>query len=364
MKKFLLVFVLFAGVFALSACGPKTFEIAMITDKGDIDDKSFNQGTWEGIVEFATENNKTHKYYKPLEVSNTAYVDAIDLAVAGGAKIVVTPGFLFQEAVHIAQIKYPDVKFVLIDGYPHDGSWTPDVRDNTTSIFFKEHESAFLAGYAVVKDGFTNLGFFGGMAVPAVQRFGTGFVAGAYLAAQEMGVTLNFPATRYHYFGDFIATDEFKNMAASWYSSGTQMIHVAAGGAGNSVMAAAQEGANRWVVGVDVDQKDQSVRVVTSAMKGLATAVQKALTDFYADEFEGGEIITLGAAEDGVGLPLDFSRFTTFNQAAYDTLFAKLVDGTIVVPSNYPELIAFATAKGITADLTIFSESNLGGQTA
>jgi len=362
MRKFLLLFVLFVGVFALAACGPKTYEIAMITDKGDIDDKSFNQGTWEGIVEYATEHNKTHKYYKPIEVSNTAYVDAIDLAVAGGAKIIVTPGFLFQEAIHIAQSKHPSVKFVLIDGYPHDGSWAPDVKDNTLSIFFKEHESAFLAGYAVVKDGYTSLGFFGGMAVPAVQRFGTGFVAGAYLAAKEMSVTLNFPATRYHYFGDFAPSDDFKNMAASWYAGGTTMIHVAAGGAGNSVMAAAQEGTNRWVVGVDVDQKDQSVKVVTSAMKGLAAAVQSALTDYYAGTFPGGQIITLGAAQDGVGLPQDFSRFTTFNQAAYDTLFAKLVDGTIVVPSNYPELIAFATAKGITADLTIFSASNLGGQ--
>jgi basic membrane protein A len=361
MKKFLLLFVVFVGVFALAACATQKYEIAMITDKGDIDDKSFNQGTWEGIVEYAEANNKTHKYYKPLEVSDSAYLDAIDLAVAGGAKIIVTPGFLFEIAVWTAQTKHPTVKFVLIDGAPHSGNWAPDIKENTLSIFFKEHESAFLAGYAAVKDGFTSLGFFGGMAVPAVKRFGVGFVAGAYLAAKEMNVTITFPATRYHYFGDFAPSDEFKNMAASWYADGTQIVHVAAGGAGNSVMAAAQEAVgSKWVVGVDVDQKDQSLKIITSAMKGLAAAVQVALEDFYADEFVGGRSITLGAAEDGVGLPHDFSRFTTFNQAAYDVLFAKLVNGTIVVPSTYAELATFATAKGITADLTGF-EAKIAG---
>ena len=126
MKKILMFAVLLAGAFTLASCqaAEETFKIAMITDAGDIDDKSFNQGTWEGIVEWAEENNETYKYYKPTEVSDDAYVAAIDLAVAGGAEIVVTPGFLFEPAVYAAQTSHPEVKFVLIDGVPHPGDYT------------------------------------------------------------------------------------------------------------------------------------------------------------------------------------------------------------------------------------------------
>jgi len=156
MKKVLVLFVLLASIFALASCEAREAEIAMITDAGDIDDKSFNQGTWEGIVEFAKENDKTYKYYKPTEVSFDAYVAAIELAVGNGAKVVVTPGFLFEQSIHKVQTMFPEVKFVLIDGSPnnvvnwdtmetYDGE-APDftVADNTLSIFFKEQESGFL----------------------------------------------------------------------------------------------------------------------------------------------------------------------------------------------------------------------------
>ena len=190
MKKLLVLFVLLTGVVTLASCEAQTYEIAMVTDAGDIDDKSFNQGTWEGIVEFAEENDLTYKYYKPTEVSNDAYVAAIDLAVAAGAKVVVTPGFLFEPAVYTAQTKYPNVIFVLIDGVPHPGDYTTfNVADNTRSILFRENESGFLAGYASVMEGFRELGFMGGIAVPAVVRFGLGYVAGAYYAAKELGAT-------------------------------------------------------------------------------------------------------------------------------------------------------------------------------
>jgi basic membrane protein A and related proteins len=348
MRKILSILFILSFVFVLGACTREEFEIAMITDIGDIDDGSFNQGTWEGIVAYAEANEISHKYYQPRGEATKDYFNAIRLAVRGGAKIVVTPGFLFEQAIHQAQTRFPDVTFVLIDGAPHAGDWVPDIEENTLSIFFKEHESAFLAGYAAVQDGQTSLGFMGGLPVPAVRRFGIGFVAGAYLAAKEKGVTIDFPATRYDYLNTFGPSDEVKNKAATWYSAGTGVIHVAAGGAGTSVMAAAQEATgSKWVVGVDVDQGAHS-KVVISAMKGLGESVQQALTAFYAGTFEGGKSIFLGAAEDGVGLPMESSRFTTFTAADYDVIYAKLVDGTIVVPSTYAELVTFLTANGIT----------------
>lgn len=363
MKKFFALFILLVAGFVLVGCGGEKFEIAMITDSGDIDDRSFNQGTWEGIVEYADENGKTYKYYKPTEISFDAYVAAIDLAVDGGAKIVVTPGFLFENSVHKAQTLYPDVKFVIIDGSPHnvtdwvtmatyDGS-APDftVEDNTLSIFFQEEQSGFLAGYAAYKEGLTSLGFMGGMAVPAVVRFGLGFVAGAYYAADEANdTTYQFASNRYLYLNSFAPSESAKTTAASWYAAGVHAIHAAAGGAGNSVMAAAQETDGKWMIGVDVDQSNLSPRVITSAMKGLAVSVQSALTDFYGNKFEGGQSINLGVSEDAVGLPTATGswRFTTFTVAQYNSIITQLDNATVVVPTDEATFVTFITNLGFT----------------
>lgn len=335
MKKIVAVLLVLVLVFSLAACGggetetpePTTYEIAMITDVGTIDDKSFNQGTWEGVVAYAEENGISHKYYKPTEQSTDAYLAAIQLAVNGGAKVVVTPGFLFEEPIYLAQELYPEVNFILIDGTPHNADYSDFRTDpNTVGIFFAEEQSGYLAGYAAVKDGYTKLGFMGGMAVPAVVRFGYGFVQGAEDAAKELGLTSI--DVKYHYTGGFDATPEVQTLATSWYAEGTEVIFACGGAVGFSVMSAA-EASNGKVIGVDVDQSAESETVITSATKGLAAAVQEALAEYYAGSFPGGETLTLGADMDGVALPMETSKFNTFSQADYDALYAKLVAGEI-----------------------------------
>src|SRR5690554_4448349 len=330
MKKILSFLAVLTLGLVLVACGTKTYEIAMITDTGDIDDGSFNQGTWEGIVEYATEHNKTHQYYKPAGESTEAYLAAIDLAVSGGAEIVITPGFYFEVPIFEAQTKYPEVKFVILDGSPHSGDYNAVVKENTLSVFFQEEQSGFLAGYAAVKEGFTKLGYMGGVPVPAVQRFGIGWVAGAYLAAKEEEVEdFNFAAANYTYVGGFAPTDAIKTQAASWFQGGVEVIHAAAGGAGSSVMAAAVE--------------------------GVGQAAYDALELFYADDFPGGKIWNLGAAENGIGLPMGTSRFETFDEEAYDAIFAKLVAGTVVVPANVADLVTFV--EGLDVDGYVITEA-------
>ncbi len=309
-----------------------TYEIAMITDKGNIDDKSFNQGTWEGIEKYAKETGKTYKYYRPTEVTTDAYVAAIDLAVQGGAKIVVTPGYLFEPAIYVAQDKYPEVKFVLIDGNPNDGDWSAGapnykINPNVYSIFFAEQQAGFLAGYAAVKDGNTKLGFMGGMAVPAVVRFGYGYVQGCEVAAKELGLAKDAVQIMYHYTGGFDATPEVQTLAASWFTSGSQVIFGCGGKVGNSVFAAA-EANNGKAIGVDVDQSFESPTVITSAMKGVGNAAYAALTDFYGNKFKGGVSETLDIQVDMIGLPFANSRFASFSQADYDAIVAKLVGDT------------------------------------
>ena len=340
MKKIVAVLLVLVLVFSLAACGggetetpePTTYEIAMITDVGTIDDKSFNQGTWEGVVAYAEENGVSHKYYKPTEQSTDAYLAAIQLAVEGGAKVVVTPGFLFEEPIYLAQELYPEVNFILIDGTPHNADYSDFRTDpNTVGIFFAEEQSGYLAGYAAVKDGYTKLGFMGGMAVPAVVRFGYGFVQGAEDAAKEMGLTS--VDVKYHYTGGFDATPEVQTLATSWYAEGTEVIFACGGAVGFSVMSAA-EASDGKVIGVDVDQSAESETVITSATKGLAAAVQEALAEYYAGSFPGGETLTLGADMDGVALPMESSKFTTFSQADYDALYAKLVAGEIALKKD------------------------------
>ena len=319
---------LFAG------CGSKKAELALITDIGTIDDKSFNQGSWEGLVKYAEENKISSQYYKPTEKSTDAYLTAIDLAVKGGAKVIVTPGFLFEEPVYIAQDTYPDVKFILIDGNPHDADYKDfKTGDNTVGITYAEEQAGFLAGYAAVQDGMTKLGFMGGMAVPAVVKFGYGFVQGAEAAAQEMGLADGSIEMQYNYTGGFDATPEAQAMAASWYNNGTQCIFACGGAVGNSVMAAA-EAAGAKVIGVDVDQSAESTTVITSAMKGLGASVYDEIKAFYAGTFPGGQNLVFDATNNGVALAMDTAKFEKFDQAAYDAIYAKLVNNTDNTASN------------------------------
>ncbi len=309
------------------------FELALVTDLGTIDDKSFNQGAWEGLTKYAEENGISYKYYQPQEGTTDSYLETIGLAVEGGAKLVVCPGFLFEEPVYLAQDQYPDVHFILLDGEPHSGDYAEyRTNANVMPILFKEDEAGFLAGYACVKDGYTKLGFMGGMAVPAVIRFGYGFIEGAEAAAAEMGIS--GLEVMYTYTGAFAATPEAQSMAASWYQNGTEVVFGCGGAVGNSVMAAAQEKGTK-VVGVDVDQSFESETVITSAMKQLSNSVYSGIQDFYNGTFPGGNTSVFTTENAGVGLPMENSKFNTFTQDDYDAIYKKLVAGEfeLVQPS-------------------------------
>ncbi|NLC32158.1 MAG: BMP family ABC transporter substrate-binding protein [Clostridiales bacterium] len=333
MKKLLVLVMVLALALPFGVFAQETYEIAMITDTGTIDDKSFNQGTWEGIVAYAKAQDKTSNYYQPEGASTDFYLDMIEQAVNAGARIVVTPGYYFEQPIFLAQDMYPDVHFVLIDGEPNDGDYSKGdpvkrTEENAVGIVYAEEQAGFLAGFAAVKDGNTKLGFMGGVPVPAVVRFGYGFVQGAEYAAKELGLT--DLVMNYHYTGGFDATPEAQALAASWYNSGVQVIFACGGAVGNSVMAAA-EAANGKVIGVDVDQSGESDTVITSSMKGLAASVEQTLDAFYNGTFPGGELLVKDAAADGVSLPMDTSKFETFSQDDYDAIFAKLVDGDITL---------------------------------
>ncbi|MGM0396801.1 MAG: BMP family lipoprotein [Bacillota bacterium] len=345
--------------------GSDGFEIALITDKGNIDDKSFNQGAWEGVVAFAEEEGISHTYIKPEEASDAGYLAAIDLAVQGGAEVVVTPGFLFEVPIYEAQTKYPDVKFILLDGAPHTADYSVfETKENVASIFYAEEESGFLAGYAAVMDGMTDLGFMGGMAVPAVQAFGYGYLQGAEYAANELGLEDGAVEVTYHYTGNFEENDTNKSTASTMYQEGVEVIFAAGGAVGKSVMSAASE-ADGKVIGVDVDQRYDSETVITSATKGLAASVISVLESIYkTDSWDtyAGTSTYFNAANDGVGLPTEvlgeeggdaFDRFESFDKAAYDEIFAELAAGNIEIlrQIDVADATGYATADELTESL-------------
>ena len=311
-------------------------EIALITDVGTIDDKSFNQGSWEGVVKYAIDNDKTFKYFQPTEKSDAAYINSINLAIEGGAKIIVTPGFLFEGPIHTVQDQFPDVHFILIDGYPHAGDFVPDISDNVIGILYAEEESGYLAGYAAVHEGYRDLGFMGGMAVPAVVRFGYGFLQGADDAAAELNLAAGDINVKYTYVGNFDATPENESMAASWFQEGTEVIFACGGSVGTSVMKAAEK-ADTKVIGVDVDQYAESDTVITSAMKNLEKSVNDAIASIYDDSWEGGRAVTLDATEGYTMISMENARFENFSQSDYDAVYQKLVDGSIDITKDQDE---------------------------
>ena len=343
MKKIILVLAVFLFGLTMFACTTaETYEIAFVTDIGQLMDKSFNQGTWEGVKEFAEENDKTYKYYQPANGNNATNEDrvaAFEQAISNGAKIVVAAGFMQADALYgneAANIegvtkKYPEVKFVFIDGWAQG-------FENVTAIVFQEEQAGYLAGYAAVMDGYTKLGFSGGGGGtnPACQRFGYGYIQGASVAAKEKNITVDMKYSWLHG-SSFSGSAELKAMLEGWYSTGTQVVFACGGSMCTSAFDAAATN-NGKVIGVDVDQAGDSPTVITSAMKGLKEGTKHALKQFYDNKWSdiSNKDVKLGAASNAVGLPTEATswRFANYTVAAYNTLFAKLQNGTIVVDTN------------------------------
>lgn len=329
---------------AASTSGSKT-DVAFVTDVGNIDDQSFNQYTWQGVQDFCSANNLSANYYRPTEDSDAARLEQMDNAVNDGAKSIVVAGYLFGSAIAEAQEKYPDVQFLALDVSTADlGDKTPTA--NTALITYKEEQAGYLAGYAAVYDGYKELGFLGGMAVPAVIRYGYGFVQGADAAAQELGQNIEI---NYFYGGQFYGDANITSRMEGWYSNGTQVVFACGGGIYTSAVEAALK-SNGYVIGVDVDQNYIGVNgvadgsfaynpFITSAMKGLTEAVNTALSDI-----EAGDWSDIAASngnfglEDGdyIGLPTDADswNFETFTTDEYEALKEKIKSGEITVDNN------------------------------
>ena len=334
------------------ADGGEKLKIAMVTDYGDITDESFNQATYEGAKAWAEENGADFIYYKPTNDSTEARVAAINKAVDEGNQVVVMPGYAFAGAIVETVEKYPDVKFIALDvseydlqdanGTAKDFSWKYPA--NLYSAVYQEELAGYMAGVAAVKLGYEKIGFLGGMAVPAVVRYGYGFVQGVNDAAKELGKTDKIEL-KYVYGNQFYGDADITAYMDTWYNAGTQVVFACGGGIYDSAAEAAKK-VNAKVIGVDVDQaptingKYADGMTVTSAMKGLSATVKSLLTKVKDGTFEGGKVETLGLvstnpSDNYVQLPASTQWADgKFTEADYNQLVADLFNGKITVSND------------------------------
>ena len=320
------------------------YEVAFITDVGQLKDKSFNQGTFDGVKLFAAAQGKSYKYYQPANGSDATDDDRFDAmkgAVEGGAKVVVAAGFMQGTALTKAATAYPDVKFVFIDGWPLVNE-NNEVLTNVAGVSFQEEQCGYLAGYAAVKEGYTKLGFTGGGGGTneACCRYGYGYVQGANAAAAEKNIKVEMKYT-WLYGANFSPSLELQTLCAGWYEAGTEVIFSCGGSIFDSVTAAADayDGA---VIGVDVDQSFSSTTVITSALKGIGEAAQLALEAAYGVNGDwstwGGKQTVLGAAQGSVGLPTATWSLKNWSVEEYEALLADIVSGKVAIDNDFKNL--------------------------
>ncbi len=393
MKKFLALLLVLAMALSLAACGGSNakastseYKIAMVTDYGDITDQSFNQTTWEAVVAFGKDNNMDVKYYKPTTNDTAGRVASIELAIAEGHNLIVLPGYAFGGSIAEISGEYPDVKFFALDvaegdlleggvalkGESYDynpANWnlTDYVHmDNVYCAIYQEELCGYMAGYAAVKLGYTKLGFLGGMAVPAVQRYGHGYVQGADAAAKELGINVD---VKYTYGGQFFGDADITAVMDTWYADGTEIVFACGGGIWTSAAEAAKKVGGK-VIGVDVDQSaiiDGSYgegMTVTSAMKGLYPTTIDTLTDIVINgnwNNYAGKVSTLGLVNGDdptanyVQIPMDTTQFADgFTKDDYATLVKGMFDGTITVSNDI-------TAIPATTNATVDDQGNIKG---
>ena len=402
MKKILALLLALVMAFSLVACGGNgeqgnegnqgtevneggEYKIAMITDYGDITDQSFNQTTWEAVEKFGQDNNVEYKYYKPTSNDTAGRVASVELAIAEGYNVIVMPGYAFGSTIAEVSATYPDVKFIALDvskgdlleggvalaGEQYD--YNPDnwnlndyvYMDNVYCAIYQEELCGYMAGYAAVKLGYTKLGFLGGMAVPAVIRYGYGFVQGAEAAAKELDIEVEM---KYAYGNQFYGDADITAVMDTWYAGGTQVVFACGGGIYTSAAEAAKR-VGAKVIGVDVDQAaiiDGAYgegMTVTSAMKGLAPTTIDTLFDVVINgnwANYAGKIDTLGlvsgddASLNYVGIPVASTQFEEgkFTAEDYAALVKAMFEGTLVVSSDI-------SAEPVTENVTVEYLGNL-----
>ena len=371
MKKLFAVILTIVMVLSVMAVASADDEmrVAMITDYGDITDQSFNQTTYEAAKAWCDANGVDFTYYNPAGDSTAERVAMVEKADDDGYNVIIMPGYAFGGTIAEVAADYPDIKFVALDvaagdlleaavalhGETYDynpANWDLDEYVDLSNVYcavYQEELCGYMAGYAAVKLGYEHLGFLGGMAVPAVVRYGYGFVQGANAAAAELendDVTVE-----YVYGNQFYGDADITAYMDNWYSNlGVEVVFACGGGIFTSAAEAAAK-VDGNVIGVDVDQAaliDGNYgegMTVTSAMKGLGATVFTMLSEIKDGNWDeyAGKIETLGLIGEEPELNyVQIAPSTQFDEGFTEEDYAKLVsrmyNGEITVNNSIDEM--------------------------
>ncbi|MFA6755752.1 MAG: BMP family ABC transporter substrate-binding protein [Bacilli bacterium] len=369
--------------FGLVSCGDSgttdtsSYKVAMITDYGDITDQSFNQATYEGCVDWCKENNVTFTYKKPASNSDASRIESVDGAIEEGYNVIVMPGYAFAPTIDKVADANKDVKFIALDvalgdllgahfsdyNYdPTDSKWSSyTLPTNVYCAVYQEELCGYMAGYAAVKEGYTKLAFLGGMAVPAVVRYGYGYVQGCDAAAEGKSISI-----KYAYGNQFYGDADIKARTDTWYTTGTEVTFACGGGIYTSACESAKENGGK-VIGVDVDQSKTinaaygDGMCITSAMKGLSATVKTKLGDVILDGKWESKIETLGLVSgtdvdsNYVQLPTATWSMTKFTVDDYKALVKKMYAGDIKVSNSTSE------APTVSSTTSVDYQGNIKG---
>lgn len=340
MRKILALAAAIMMMFALVSCGSPTeeqpeeqidYEIALVTDAGLIMDGGYSEVAWTAISQFGAENGISHKYYKAAEATEESYRAAIDDAAAKGAKVVIADGYGFEDVIYEVQNEYEDIDFILIDAEPVDSeSGEAKIADNTTAILFSSEEAGYMAGYAAVQDGYTQLGFIGEADKKAVDDYGYGFLQGADAAASAQGISVNVKS---HYCSSDEGRESVVERASKWYASGTEVIFACGSQVEMPIIESAEICDGR-VIACETDKSGMSDTIITSAIKDISGVLEDVLKKYGKDKFPGGEVAEYDTSTDSISLNMETSRFKDFGESNYKELRRNLANKDVEVEDS------------------------------
>ncbi len=350
-KKWIVTVAMLLLAGCISGCGKKsaTEDIAVITESSQEGDMTHQ--ILETAGQYADDNGLALAEHESASSDAQDYMVAIQEAAEAGASVVIGYGEDFEIPLYTMQKKYKKVKFIIIDGAPRKAEGKKEkARSNTKAFIFDEVQAGFLAGYAAVKDGYTNIGFMGGVKEKQVAMYGSGFVQGADYAASEMGLSASEINIRYGYLGTNELSPSVMAKANAWYQDGCQLIFANGGSICSAVIKAAEQYDGKVIASDTVQTSTQQV-VVTSAVKNVNDLLYQTIGSVFEDSFEGKTIETMDLTNDGIGLTMDSSAFTQFTDADYQSIVTSITNYDVIVSDSY--VSALLKEEGTIANVTV-----------
>ena len=345
MKKFLALAVVAVASFALTACDNNSgagtndaadFAAAIVTDISGVNDQSFNQSAWTGLQRLNASTGADISY---LESMTDAEIGPnLDRFLDENKDIIWAISFLAAGDIETQARLNPEQIYGIVDYHFGD-----DILPNVVAVSFRDNENSFLAGYmAALHSESKIIGFIGGMEIPVIEGFESGFVAGAHYAASKHGFDVEVMV---QYIGDFSNTATARGIATTMFTNGADVAFAAAGGAGQGLIDTAIE-MDRYVIGVDMDQQHLAPNhMITSTLKLVGDVMYDICMSMINGDSVGGQNVNVGIAEGGVGITgFEGSTAALVDRAVFDSTMEvsdQIANGTINVPSRHSELAAF-----------------------